>query len=361
MREEPHLTLAYVERALLLVLAGMLLFGIILVVRPFLTAILFGSVLTVATWPAREALLGAGLHRGVAATVLLIAALALIVAPMVLLAPGLIHQAVLGGRQMLASLAAGPHTPPHWLASLPLIGDAAGRLWDRLTSGEISVLAPYSAQLRRSLLGVATGLLDSLLQLLLSLGVATLFWVSGPELAAELRVFLHRIGGEAAASAVDTVGASIRGVAYGVVGTALLQGAWVTIGLALAGIKGAVVLGLAALVFALSQIGLPLVYLIDLGGAWWCFHTDRPGWALFLLFWCAPLSAMDNLLRPWLISFGVPMPLSLVVLGVFGGFLSFGFLGLFLGPSLLAVAYTLWKTWRQVEQTGAKDKASGAP
>ncbi len=358
MRDEPHITLAYLERALLLVLAGMLLLGIIEVVRPFLTSILFGSVLAVATWPAREALLRAGVRRGVAATVLLFAALALIVAPTVLLAPGLIHQALLGGKQILAFLATGPHTPPHWLASLPLVGDSAGKLWDRIASGEINTLAPYSAQLRQSLLGLATGLLDSLLQLLLSLGVATLFWVTGPELAAELRAVLDRIGGPAAASAVNTIGASIRGVAYGVVGTAFLQGGWVAIGLALAGIKGAVVLGLAALVFALSQIGLPLVYAIDLGAAWWCFHDGRIGWAIFLLLWCGPLSAMDNLVRPWLISFGVPMPLSLVILGVFGGFFSFGFLGLFIGPSLLAVAYTLWKTWRNLPE-GGTDGAAG--
>jgi predicted PurR-regulated permease PerM len=349
MSEPPHMTLAYIEHALLLLLAGLLLVGLVEVVRPFLTAILFGAVLAVAAWPARQALLRTGMPRGLAAALLLFAALALIVLPTVLLAPGLINQALRGGRHLLALLAARPLTPPHWLAALPLVGDAAVRLWDSAASGELNIaaaLAPYSEQLRRSLLGLATGLLDSLLQLLLALGVATFFWVSGAELAAELRSVLERLGGRAAAGAVDTIGASIRGVAYGVVGTALLQAVLMGIGLALAGIKGAVLLGCATLVLALSQIGLPLVYAIDLGSAWWCFHNDRFGWAVFLLVWCAPLSALDNVVRPWLISFGVPMPLSLVILGVFGGFISFGFLGLFIGPSLLAVAYTLLQAWR---------------
>jgi len=118
------------------------------------------------------------------------------------------------------------------------------------------------------------------------------------------------------------------------------------VGLGIAGITGAVAFGFVTLLLALSQIGLPLVYAIDLGAAWWSFHAGSPGWAIFLLAWCAPLSLADNVVRPWFISFGMAMPLALVVLGVFGGFVSFGFLGLFIGPSLLAVAYTLLTAWR---------------
>jgi predicted PurR-regulated permease PerM len=277
----------------------------------------------------------------------LVLAICMVALPALLLAPNLAHHLAYGGRRFFTSLASVPRRPPEWLAGLPLIGPEIDALWSDAASGDIgATLAPYSESLRHTLVTVAAGFADSLLQLVLSLGIATVFWVHGRELAAELRDVLRRLGGEAAAQAVDTAGASVRGVAYGVVGTAAIQAILVGGALGLAGIQGATTLGFITLVLALTQIGLPLVYLIELGAAWWSFHTGSPGWALFLLAWCATLSAADNVVRPWLISFGVPMPLALVVLGVFGGFVSFGFLGLFIGPSLLAVAYTLLAAWR---------------
>jgi predicted PurR-regulated permease PerM len=83
------------------------------------------------------------------------------------------------------------------------------------------------------------------------------------------------------------------------------------------------------------------------GGAWWLFDQGARDWGIFMMLWGAVLvSASDNFIRPLLIRRGVTMPLTLVILGVFGGFLSFGFLGLFIGPAGLAVAYTLLQAWR---------------
>ena len=95
-----------------------------------------------------------------------------------------------------------------------------------------------------------------------------------------------------------------------------------------------------------SQIGAVLIILIWGGAAWWLFNAGATGWAAFMLVWGLMVNTSDNFIRPWLISFGVNMPIALVILGVFGGFLSFGFLGLFIGPSLLAIAYVLLEAWR---------------
>jgi len=349
MSDQTQHIVVTIERAIVLLLIALLLLGVFEVLRPFITAILFGAILAVAAWPAREAMVRAGLPRGAAAFVLLLLALAVVVLPAVLLAPGLSGQVAHGSRRLFIYLASVPSTPPDWLATLPLVGGQLGALWTAAATGElnfVAALAPYSESLRHTLIAVAAGLADSLLQLLLALAIATMFWVHGREMAAELRDVLYRLGGAAAAEAVDTIGASIRGVAYGVIGTAALQAVLIGVGLSLAGITGAVAFGFVTLLLALSQIGLPLVYAIDLGAAWWSFDHGSVGWAIFLLAWCIPLSAADNVVRPWFISFGMAMPLALVILGVFGGFVSFGFLGLFIGPSLLAVAFTLLAAWR---------------
>jgi predicted PurR-regulated permease PerM len=210
----------------------------------------------------------------------------------------------------------------------------------------MTTLAPYSDGLRRGLVAAAAGLADSLLQLVLALGVATMFWVHGRELAQELRDVLRRLGGEAAAHTLDTIGASVRSVAYGVVGTSALDAVLMGGGLWVAGIHGAATYGFISLILAMSQIGLPLMYAIGLVSTWFLFHVGAVGWGVFMLVWCGVISAVDHGLRPLLISYGGAMPLSLVILGVFGGFVSFGFLGLFIGPALLAVAFTLLRTWR---------------
>jgi len=139
----------------------------------------------------------------------------------------------------------------------------------------------------------------------------------------------------------------VRGVAYGVVGTAVIQAVVMAIGLVVAGIPGAALLGFVTLLLALSQIGAPLIVVVWGGAAAWLFGQDQQGWGIFLIVWGLIVSMMDNVVKPWLIGFGVAMPMSLTILGVFGGFVSFGFLGLFIGPTLIAVGFTILEAWRR--------------
>ena len=105
-------------------------------------------------------------------------------------------------------------------------------------------------------------------------------------------------------------------------------------------------LGFVALLLAISQIGAPLLVLIWGAAAWWLFAQDHQGWGLFMILWGLFVSMVDNFLKPWLIGFGIEMPMSLTILGVFGGFIAFGFLGLFIGPILIAIMFTLLQAWR---------------
>ena len=216
-----------------------------------------------------------------------------------------------------------------------------------LAEGDIrAMLEPYSASLRQTFVVAAGALGQSVLQIILSLVVATFFWVSGDALAAALRDILRRLGGETAAAALDVAAGAVRSVAYGVVGTAAIQAVIMATGLVLAGVPGAILLGFVTLLLALSQIGAPLIIAIWGGAAVWLFGQGQQGWGIFMIFWGLVVTVMDNVIKPFLIGFGVAMPLSLTILGVFGGFVAFGFLGLFIGPTLIAVAFTLLNAWR---------------
>ena len=340
-------TTQFLERAFLLLLFAGLLVGILAVLRPFTTAILFGAILAIAAWPLRDLLLRSGLRRGLAATLLLLLALAVVALPLLAMAPGLGERLTQGTSRLQHYFAGNPQISPR-LAGLPFVGERLASMWNKvvLAGSDIrTALEPYSDALRQWLVDAAAALGASVLQIILSLVVATFFWVSGDALAGALRDILRRLGGETAGAAVDVAGGAVRSVAYGVVGTAAIQAVIMAIGLAIAGVPGAVLLGFITLLLALSQIGAPLIILIWGGAAFWLFGQDQQGWGIFMIFWGLVVTVIDNFIKPFLIGVGVAMPLSLTILGVFGGFVAFGFLGLF-GPTLIAIAFTLLDAWR---------------
>jgi len=341
-------TTQLLERAVLLLLFAGLLLGILAVLRPFGTGILFGAILAIAAWPLRNLLLRHGLKRGLVATLLLVLALAVVVLPLMALAPGLGERLTQGAGRLRDYFASAPQIPS-WLAGLPFVGERLASLWDKvlLAKGDIStVLEPYSDALREALVDAARALGQSVVQIILSLVVATFFWVSGDTLTARLRDILRRLGGETADATLDVAADAVRSVAYGVVGTAVIQAVIMGIGLAVAGVPGAVLLGFVTLLLALSQIGAPLIIVVWAGAAIWLFGQDQQGWGIFMIFWGLVVTVIDNFIKPLLIGAGVAMPMSLTILGVFGGFVAFGFLGLFIGPTLIAVGYTLLEAWR---------------
>jgi predicted PurR-regulated permease PerM len=233
---------------------------------------------------------------------------------------------------------------------VPLVGHHLSRAWTRLveSQGNLEVLAaPYIGSIEQMVIVAARALADSVIQVILSLIIATVFWLNGDALVSVLHESLRRLGGATGELTLDVAGLAIRGVAYGVLGTAAIQALLLTMGLAVAGIPGATMLGFVGLLLAVSQIGAPLIVLIWGGAAWWLFALDYPVWGGLMIAWGLIVSTIDNFIKPWLIGFGVQMPLSLTLLGVLGGFATFGFLGLFIGPTLIAVLFTLLQAWRE--------------
>jgi predicted PurR-regulated permease PerM len=266
---------------------------------------------------------------------------------MLVIAPNLADQLSQGMERVQTYFSTTPEEPA-WIRGLPLIGRRLGAVWDRVVEvkGDLrTLLEPYRASLGQALLGAAQALADSVLQLLLSLIVATMFWTNGEALVAVLHDALRRLGGPLAEQALDVAARAICGVAFGVVGTPAIQAVILAIGLAVAGVPGVAMLGFVALLLAISQIGGPLLALIWGGAAWWLFAQDHQAWGVFMIVWGVFVNVVDNFIKPWLIGFGIEMPMSLI-LGVFGGFIAFGFLGLFIGPTLIAIMFTLLQAWR---------------
>ncbi|RAI41775.1 hypothetical protein CH338_02160 [Rhodoplanes elegans] len=341
-------TASLIERMTALAVFVALLLGVFLVVKPFITGILFGGILAIATWPLRDLLVRHGSSTVLAASLLLLAAIATIGLPAVFLAPGLAERLVKGLQQAQTYFAGMPELPG-WLANIPFIDEPIRRVWTDLADPSSivqEVFKSYSAELQRALVEIAKAFADGIFQVLVSLAVATLLWLQGETIGHAIRDVTVRLGGDTAGAALDTAADSVRGVAYGIVGTAAIQAGLMTFGLLLAGVPGAGVLGFVSMLIALSQFGI-LLAIIWGGAGWWLFTLGHTGWAIFIVAWGIMVSTVDNVIRPWLVSFGAALPLTLIIFGVLGGFLAFGFLGLFIGPTLLGVFVNLLDAWRR--------------
>lgn len=346
---------ALIEKLLVLLLFLAFLTGVLMVLLPFGIGLLFGAIIAIVAWPLRQWMRRVGFSPVISATILLVGLLAFVAVPVLLLAPGLAGDLARIMDVVRNWLATSP-APPVWIDSIPLIGDTIKSRWvDAFSSGAAphEALAPYAEPLRGAMLSVARGLGESLLQLLLALAIATMIWAQGDTLAAVCVDILNRLGGKHLAQLGFMSVGAVRGVFYGVVGTAFIQAALMAIGCWLVGIPGAIPIGFITLLLALSQIGGPLIHLVWLGGAYWLYTKGQAGLVLWLFVgWGIFVTVIDNILKPWLIGASIQMPLALVILGVFGGFLSFGFLGLFVGPVLIAVAYALLVAWRAERHIG---------
>src|SRR3954471_15236068 len=204
-------TTQLLERAILLLLFGGLILGVVAVLRPFATAILFGTILAIAAWPLRDLLLRCGLKRGLAATLLLLLALAVVAVPLMAVAPGLGDRLTQGSNALRDYFAGAPQLPPR-LADLPVVGERLTKLWNDVMLGQggiRAVLEPYSDALRQTFVGAAGALAQSVLQIILALVVATFFWVGGDALAVVLRDILRKLGGQTTDAMLDAAAGAV--------------------------------------------------------------------------------------------------------------------------------------------------------
>lgn len=337
-----------VTRILLAVMAiGGLLAATFWVLRPFLPALIWATMIVVATWPVMRAVQGRlGGRRGLAVVVMTAAMVVIVVAP---IAVGIVvvveHAADVVGwsKSLAASAVAGP---PAWLSDLPLVGKRLATEWERIASARPEDLAarvrPYLTDVGRWIVGGAGSLGVLLVQLVLTVGVSALLYARGETVATGVRAFARRLAGEPGDEVVLLSAQAIRAVALGIVVTALVQSGIGGIGLAITGVPYAVLLTAVMFLLAVAQIGAgPVLF----GAVIWLYWKDETLWATVMLGWSVITVSLDNILRPMLIKRGADLPLVLIFAGVLGGLLAFGIIGLFVGPVVLAVTYTLLVAW----------------
>lgn len=313
------------------------------IIAPFLPAILWAATITVATWPLLRGLQNTfGGRRWAATTVLTLILILGFFLPLILVMGAIVEHAGLARDLITKGLPA----PPAWVAGIPLVGRRVAEEWSGLVGLDETALRarlePGLTMFSRWLLGTAGSLLRLTVQVLLTSGITALLYAKGEDAAAGVRNFFRRVGGEDAEALVILAGSAARGVALGVVVTALLQALLTGVALALTGVPGAGILGGIALVLCLAQVG-PLLLLAP--AVAWLYWSQQTTAGTILLVVSLGLVSMDNILRPILITRGANLPLLLVFTGVIGGMLTFGIIGIFIGPVVLAVFWTLLQDW----------------
>ena len=327
---------------------GLLLGTALWILQPFLGPIVWATMVVVATWPVMLRVQGATWgRRAPAVVVMTLALLLLFVVPLVLAIVTIVGNADrLVEWARLAAAYRLPDAPPAWLQNLPLVGSSAEGAWHKAAAiglGELLPrLSPYAGDLTRWFVGQVGSIGVLLLQFLLTVVIAAVMYSRGEAAAELVNRFAHRLAGARGAEAVALAGGAIRAVALGVGGTALVQALLGGLGVALAGVPFATLLAALMFMLCIAQIG-PMPVL--LGAAIWAFYDGSTGWAIFLVVWALVVGTLDNVLRPFLIKLGADLPLLLIFAGVIGGLLAFGLVGIFVGPVMLAVGYTLLEAW----------------
>ncbi len=341
-----------IDRWVGIALVTVLVIGCFAILRPFLSAFLWAVILSFSTWPVyRRIERAVGGRQGLAAGLMVGLVSAVLIGPLVLLGVSLAEDVTALIEMARQLLSQGPPHPPTWVAKLPVVGSGIHDRWQAMAGSGAKLTAELTQHLlplRDWALGSAAGLGGGILSLSLSVFIAFFFYRDGAALSERLKAVFGRVGGEQAPGLVRIAGDTIKSVIYGVLGTALGQGFLAGIGFWIAGVPGALLLGVLTCILSLIPVGTPLIWA---PAALWLFQNGETGWAVFLALWgFLVVSTIDNVIKPYFISQGSRLPFILVFLGVLGGLMAFGILGLFLGPTLLAIAYTLFQEWSSRKQ-----------
>jgi predicted PurR-regulated permease PerM len=327
-------------------LIAMLIAGSFWILLPFLLAVIWAAMIVVATWPLMLKV-QATLQRRVLAVVVMTGAMLLIfVVPLVLAIQALVGNmdTITAWLRSLATSSIPP--PPGWVSGIPLVGAKIAERWTDVaaagTSELLTRLQPFMNDAAKWLAGAFGSVGVLAIEFLLTVLIAAIMYSQGEAARDGIIRFGRRLAGDRGESVVVLAGQAIRAVALGVVVTALVQTVLAGLGLAVAGIPFAGLLTAVILLLCIAQVG-PILVLAP--AVIWLFWTGATGWGIALLVWTVIVGMLDNVLRPMLIRRGADLPLLLIFAGVIGGLLSFGIIGLFVGPVVLAVTYTLLKDW----------------
>jgi predicted PurR-regulated permease PerM len=318
------------------------------ILYPFLGAIIWAIMIVVATWPMMLGLQRCvGNRRWIAVTIMSIALLLVLIVPLMAAVGTVISHVddIVAWARGLRDFKLPP--PPSWLTSVPFAGERMLKFWDEVAVEGMQVLVvritPYAGAITSWFVAQVGSIGALLLQFVLTVIAAAVLFSNGEDAADWALRFGARTGGERGEAAVRLSGQAIRSVARGVVLTALLQALVGGIGVWLAGVPFATLLTALMFLLAVAQIGAGPVLA---GATIWLYWSGSPGWGTFLLVITIIAATLDNVVRPLLIKQGAAdLPLLLIFVGVIGGLITFGLIGIFIGPLVLAVTHTLLRAW----------------
>ena len=339
------------RRTAQIAIIALLLLGCAFVLAPFFAAILFAGTVCITTWP-----MYAALHRrlgrrdGLAAISMTVLLTAVLLLPMIGLTASLTDAVAEGVDQAREAIEQSDGKPPAWLKDIPVVGPDVDVYVRRLTRNheEVRKLALQALEpARKFALGAARVVGQGLLQISLVLFIVFFLYRDGERLARMLDTGALRLGGELGERLLELAGNTVKAVMIGIVGTAAAQALVALAGFLVAGVPGALLLAAGIFFLSMVPVGPPLIWG---GAAFWLYQQDQSGWAIFMVLWgTLAVSSVDNFLKPMLISRTASLPILLIALGAFGGVLAFGFIGLFLGPTFLALGQALVREWTAIE------------
>ena len=325
---------------------------------PFLSAALWATTIVISTWPVLIKLQSKlGGRRGLATAIMTIALLLVLVVPLSLAIGALVSNmdTIVAEANSLKTLQLPP--PPDWISRIPIQGPKLSAEWQKAVAegpGSLSArIAPYGGQALRWFVARLGGLGGMILQFLLTVIICSILYVNGETAAGGFRSLAGRLAGRNGERAAVLAAATIRGVAMGVIVTAIVQTLIAAAGLLIASIPGAGFLAAAVLILCIAQLG-PFLVMIPV--IIWKFNSGDSTGGVILLVFTLLSGTIDNFLRPFLIRKGADLPLLLILGGVIGGMIGFGIMGIFVGPVILAVTYVLLREWVELEPESGAEK-----
>ena len=341
---------------LVILIIAVLIAGSLWTLLPFIGALLWATTIVIATWPLLlrvERWVGG--RRPLATALMTLVMLAIFIVPFGLAVAVLLDAAVEGVDLVRAVATRGIAPPPAWVAELPWGGPRLAAKWQELHAGgpeaAVEAVRPFLRSTASWALSLTGGFAVVVLHFLLTVLIAAILYANGEAAARGVVLFARRIGKERGEQTTRLAGQAVRGVALGVVVTALVQSIIAGLGLWLAGVPRPGLLLAVIFVLSIAQLG-PLPVLLP--AIIWLFWSGSVVWGIVLVVTAVIVAVVDNVLKPVLIKRGVDLPLLLIIAGVIGGLIGFGVVGLFIGPVILAVTYTLLESWVREDPAGSK-------
>jgi predicted PurR-regulated permease PerM len=344
-----------IDTALRIGLVGVLVYACARIVLPFAFILMWSAILAVMLYPLHLRLAKRLGDRG-SALLIGLTGIAVILGPLVVMVTSLATSLYSLISSVQSQNVALP-PPPLWLDGTPLVGKKLTEIWTLVATNLPAALTQYGYLMSRPLAWLASfagGLAIAELSLVLSFAIAAVLVIYGKGAIEFARRLLERVTGSRARAAqlVTLTAATIRGVALGVIGVALIQSLLLGVGFFAIGLQAAGPLTLVALLLGIMQVPLILLTLPVVG---YVLATEPTQPALIFLIWNVIVGLSDNILRPLMLGRGVEVPMPVILMGVLGGMIVDGLVGLFVGPVLLAVSYVLLLEWLRQHPAGSRD------